>query len=275
VNFLFGANSSADQMSRRTDPEIGSWAKALHAYGAALVADHGLVVLGAAAVGLVVFIAGERFSARSLPVFALGAIIPFYIITIEGGQEPIGVPPVNPSLLNLRFGLVALLPAAVLIGCLLARLPRRTVLAASVLTIVGLAALSANAFRTHSLVTAQEAKEELVSQQDQIDVGDFLERHTTGPILLNLVGNERVAFPVLDRVIYEGTKEGRQNIWQEALRSPRAVGARIVLMRAQGPNGPDKVYAALHGASGMAGYREIYHGNGYFVYELGTGGFVS
>ena len=270
VNFLYGPNSSADQMAKRQgDVEIGSWSKSIHAYGAALIADHGVVLLALAAAGLVVFLAAERLSARSLPVLALAAIIPFYVVTIEGGQEPIGVPPVNPSLLNLRFALVAALPAAVFVGYLLARLPRRTVLAASVAVILGLAALAGNAFRLHSLVTVQEANGDLAAQQAQIQVADFLQHHTTGPIMLNLVGNERAAYPVLDRVIYEGTKVGQRNIWQQALRSPESTGAHIVLMRDAGDRGADDVYTALHDKPAMAGYHEIFHGQGYTIYQLG------
>jgi hypothetical protein len=271
TNFLYGPNSSADQMAKRhTDVEIGSWSKTLHAYGGALVADHGIAFLGIAALGLVVFLAVERFSARSLPILALGAIVPFYLVTIERGQEPIGVPPVNSSLLNLRFGLVAALPAAVLIGYLLARLPRRMVLAASLVVAVGLATLFAGTLGQHRVVTAQEAMEDFSAQANQAQVGDFLQQRTTGPILLNLVGNERVAFPVLDRVIYEGTKSGRKNVWSAALRDPRAVGAHIVLMRHSSERGEDEVYAALHDSVATSpAYRQIFKNADYTVYQVG------
>src|SRR5262245_25937638 len=45
VYFLVGPNSSADQMSRQTHGEIGSWSNTLRAYGSVLVADHGILVL--------------------------------------------------------------------------------------------------------------------------------------------------------------------------------------------------------------------------------------
>ncbi len=269
LNFLNGPHSSADQMARRTtDVETGNIGKTLLAYGNALLAEHGLVVLVTAAVGLVVFLLGERLSARSLPVLVLGAIMPFFLWTIYRGQAPIGVPPVNEYLLNARFALVGALPAAVLIGYLVARLPKRAVPAAALTVIVGMAGLSITAFRQDGLVSVREVTEDLSAQQDQARVADFLRTGTTGPIMLDLIGNERAAFPVLDRVIYDGTKIGRENIWERALRSPRSVGARVVLMRGSGARGADAVFTALHGTAGMAGFQVRYEADGYTVYQF-------
>ncbi|AEV89237.1 hypothetical protein ACWT_8228 [Actinoplanes sp. SE50] len=269
LNFLTGPNSSADQMSRRTtDVETGDLGRTLHAYAGALVADHGFVVLGLAVAGLVAFLLGERLSARSLPVFALGSVMPFFLYTIYRGQAPIGMPPVNEYVLNARFGLIAALPAAVLAGYLIARLPGRTALAASILVIAALGGLTTVTFRQDALVSVREVTDDLSSQQDQVRVAAFLAGHTSGPIMLDLVGNERAAFPVLDRVIYDGTKVGRRNVWREALTSPRSVGAEVVLMRGSGARGRDAVYNALHDASAMQGYRAVYEADGYTVYQL-------
>lgn len=270
VNFLYGANSSADQMAKRhTDVEVGSWSKTLRAYAEVIVADHGLLLLGIAALGGLVFVARERLSARALPILALASVIPFYIATIETGQEPIGVPPVNQYLLNVRFGLFIALPAAIFIGCLLARLPKPLIVATSVLLILATATTSANAFDRHHLVTAEEASEDFNAQSIQAQTGAFLEHHTTGPIMLNLVGNERVAFTVLDRVIYEGTRSGQHNIWIQALHDPPAVDAEIVVMRTAGASGVDDVYTALYGKPIMTQYHVVYKNSDYTVYQLG------
>ncbi|BCY15625.1 hypothetical protein L3i22_107130 [Actinoplanes sp. L3-i22] len=269
VNFLTGANSSAYQMARRTtDVETGSLRKTLQAYGGALVADHGLIVLGLAVLGLIVFLAAERLSARSLPIFALGSVMPFFCYTIFRGQAPIGLPPINNYLLNLRFALVAALPAAVLIGYLLSRLPRKTVIAASVLVICTVVGLSAVTIKNGNLVSVHEVDEDLAAQQDQVRTADFLKDHTTGPIMMTLTGNERAAFPVLDRVIYDGTKVGRRNIWKDALKSPESVGAQVVLMRGSGARGADDVFTALYNKPTMSGYRLVHEGDGYLVYQL-------
>lgn len=271
VNFYNGPHSSVDQMSRRTiDVAVGSWTKTLHAYGSALVADFGVIVLTAAAVGLLVFLVVGRLSARTLPILGLSAILPFYVFTIYRGGAPISVPPVTEPLLNLRFALVAGLPAAVFIGFLLARLPRRTVLATSVLTVLGLLSISAIAFKQDSLVTVREAAQHQAAQEAQAEVAEFLDGRTAGPILLNIVGNERAAFPVLDRVIYEGTKINKVNVWEQALRSPQSVGAHVVLVRHSRRYGPDELHGALHKKPVMAAYRVVFKNTDYTVYQLRT-----
>jgi hypothetical protein len=269
VNFLVGPNSSADQMSRQSHAEIGSWSNTLRAYSGVLIADHGILVLVAGVAGLIFFVVAERFSARSLPLIALTTIVPFYIATIEGGQEPIEIPPVNEHLGNLRFGLVAALPFALMIGYALARVPSRVSVAAAVLATTGLVILSANAFRTHELITVEEASQELAVQSTQAATGDFLQHHTTGPILVDLVGNERLAFPVLDRVIYEGTRRAKANVWTSALRDPRAIGATVVVMREVDVITEDRVRTALKGKPAMAPYRIVFTTADYTVYQLG------
>jgi hypothetical protein len=266
--FLVGPNSSADQMSRQTHAEVGSWSNTLRAYGGLLVADHGILVLVAGAAGLTLFAVVERFSARSLPVIALTTIVPFFIATIETGQEPIEIPPLNPELGNLRFGLVVALPVALVIGYALARVPARFSLAAAALATTGLVLLSANAFVGHEVVTAEEASQELVVGRTQSATGDFLEHHTTGPILLDVVGNEQLAFPVLDRLIYEGTRRAQANVWKTALRDPRAVGANVVVMRESNSNHADRVHAALNGSPAMAAYHVVLTNADYTVYQL-------
>jgi len=269
VNFLFGPNSSHDQMAKRhTDVAIGSWSKTLRAYGGMLVADHGILVLLAALGGLVLIVLVERLSARSLPIIALTTLIPFYVVTIEDGQEPVGIPPVNDYLLNLRFGLVVALPAALLIGYLLTRVPARFSVAAGAVATAVLVLLSANTFRLNNIVTVAEAEQDLVDQSVQAATSEFLAQHTEGPILINLVGNERVAFGVLDRVIYEGSREGKTNVWTTALRDPRAVGAEVVVMRSSTLHGQDDVYTALNGSPAMAAYRVVLTNTDYKVYQL-------
>lgn len=101
----------------------------------------------------------------------------------------------------------------------------------------------------------REAAEDFNAQSMQPRTGDFLKTHTTGPVLINLVGNERVAFPILDRVIYEGSKSGQTNIWTLALRDPRAAGAHVIVMRNSPQHGADETYFALHDKPALAGYR--------------------
>jgi Dolichyl-phosphate-mannose-protein mannosyltransferase len=269
LNFENGPDSSAAQMAQRhTDINIGNWSLTLKGYSYAVVSDLGLAMITAAAVGLVVFLAAERFSARSVPVFGLLTIVPFFLWTLEAGREPMSMPQ-QIGLLNYRFGLVAAIPAAILIGYLSTRLPRPAALPAALLTILALAALSGQSFERHQVVLATEAAQDLSAQAAQVEAGNFLANHTTGLILLDIVQNERVGFDVVDRTIYDGTKESGTNQWAAVLSRPQAYGVRVIVMRTPNPAEPvDAVYRALHNSPRLRPYRLIYHGPAYQIYGL-------
>ena len=262
LNFIDGPDSSKAQMARRTgDVEVGSWSKSIHAYTGTIVATLGLAVIAVAVIGLVVLVARERLSPRTLPVLGLLTVLPFYVYSLESGQEPIGIPPVNGDLLNVRYGLIALLPAAILIGWLADRIPsRRTVasVASAAVSVVALVGLTSYSYANHQIVLLRESMNEEGSQEFQIEAGAFLLHHTSGPVMVNLVGNERVAFKALDRVIYEGTKEGSTNIWKKALADPRSVGARVLVMRNSATRGVDQVYYFLASWPGLSAYHVVF-----------------
>jgi hypothetical protein len=269
LNFATGPDSSASQMAQRhEDINVGSWPLTLKAYGIAVGSDLGLAVLGLAVLGLVVFLVGERFSARSIPVLGLLTIIPFFLYSLEAGDEPITLPQQG-GLLNYRFGLIVMIPAAILTGYLLSRIPGRAVVPAGLITILGLAALSGQAFKRHQVVLATEAAQDLYAQQAQIQAADFLVRHTTGVILVDIVQNERVDFDVIDRTVYDGTKESGSNQWAAVLRNPKAFGIRVIVERLPDPaEPPDVVYGALHNSPMLKPYRLVYRSSAYLIYSL-------
>jgi hypothetical protein len=269
LNFENGPDSSAAQMAERhIDINIGNWPLTFDGYGYAVRSDLGLAVIMVAGLGLVVFLAAERFSARSVPVLGLLTIVPFFLWTLEAGKEPLSMPQQS-GLLNYRFGLVIVIPAAILIGYLIARLPGPVVLPAALASILALAAMSGQSFGRHQVVLATEAAQDLSAQQAQIKAGTFLVRHTTGLILLDIVQNERVGFDVVDRTIYDGTREAGTNRWAAVLRNPQAYGIRVIVMRLPGPAEPvDVVYYALHDSPRLRSYRLIYHSPAYLIYGL-------
>jgi hypothetical protein len=267
--FADGPQSSAAQVTQRHETlNVGNWALTVRGYGYAVRSDLGLGVIMAAALGLVVFLAAERFSARSIPVCGLLAVLPFYLYALESGQVPMSMPGQS-GLLNYRFGLVAAIPAAILIGCLLARLARSVVPVAAMATALGLAAISAASFASHQVVLATEAAQDLSAQAGQIAAGNFLAGHTTGLILIDIIQNERVGFTVVDRTIYVGTKEAGRNQWPAVLADPRAYAVRVIVMRLPSPAEPaDAVYAALHDSPRLSPYHVVYRSQSYLIYEL-------
>ena len=267
VNFLTGEGSSVQQMAHRTDPEIGSITTTLHAYGVAVTANLGLVVVAVSIVALGVFVVCERGSARSLPIMCLLLLPAFHVYSIVGGQFPIGVPQINGDLDNLRFGLAPILPAALLIGCLAARWPRTWPRFPAVATAFALVAtLSASTFVRSQVVIAAEARNANTYLELQAQTADVLVHQTGGPILMNGYGNEKVLFPVLGRTIYEGSKTTSANLWHNALKNPAAAGIQVVVIRFTGPN-PDDVYRALYKTPMLADHYRLSFQNGqYLVY---------
>jgi hypothetical protein len=267
--FVYGPTSSTAQMAERhTDISIGNWPLTVKGYGYAVLSDLGLAVIAIAVLGLVVFLAAERLSARSVPVLGLLFIVPFYFWTLEAGIEPLSMPQQS-GLLNYRFGLVVVIPAAILIGYLATRLSGSAVLPAGLASILALAVMSGQSFGRHQVVLATEAAQDLAAQQSQIQAGDFLMQHTTGLILLDILQNERVSFDVVDRTIYEGTREGGTNRWAAVLGNPQAFGVRVIVMRLPSPAEPvDAVYFALHDSPRLRPYRLILRSPSYVIYAL-------
>ncbi len=268
--FEDGPDSSAAQMAERhTDINVGNWPLTLKAYGYAVGSDLGLAVIAVAVLALVVFLATERFSARSMPVLGLVSVLAFFVFSLEIGAEPMSVPQQH-GLLNYRFGLVALIPAAILIGCLVARLPWRLVVPTAAVTIAVTVLLSGVSFARHQVVLATEAAQDLFAQRYQIQAGNYLVAHTAGLILMNNVQNERVAFDVVDRTVYDGTKESGTNQWLSVLRDPIKFGIRVVVMRLPNPaEPPDIVYTDLHGSRALLkSYRLVYRNPSYLIYGL-------
>ena len=271
LNFENGSYSSVAQMAQRhTDINVGDWLLTLKGYGYAVGSDLGLIVLALAGVGLIVFLIAERFSAKSLPVLGLLTIIPFFLYSLEAGYEPITLPQQG-GLLNYRFGLVVAIPTAILIGYLVGKLPDKAVIPAALTVILALATLSGVSFEQHQVVLATEAAQDLYAQRGQIEAGNFLVQHTTGLILLDIAQNERVGFDVIDRTVYDGTKESGRNQWAAVLRDPEAFGIRVIVMRLPSPSEPvDAVYFALHNATSLRRYRLVYHDLLYLIYSLPT-----
>lgn len=278
LNFLSGADSSADQMARRTtDFQAGDWALTLKSYWTGIQSNVGLLFIGLAVLGLIVLLFRDRLSARSLPIFAIISIIPFWIYSIFGGKAPIGVPSINGYLLNFRFALVVLLPVALLIGYLAATLPRLGSTAAGGLIVAGALAVSGYTFQADQIALAAERDGIQISTefQRQVAVAEFLKTKTEGQVLANLVGSERALFPVIDRLIYEGSRTSQDDLWASALRDPAASGIKVIVMRTAdaGERGgvaraDDAVHIALGKSPELKKYRRAFSNETFAVYIL-------
>jgi hypothetical protein len=83
-----------------------------------------------------------------------------------------------------------------------------------------------------------------------------------------VVRNELVAFDVLDRTVYSGTRDSRGNVYARALSAPAANRISLIVMRTT-PGDHDQVYRALYGKPDLTrNYREIYHNANYANYAI-------
>ena len=128
LDFQGGAFAKPSNWVSSGEPFIGHWLIAAKTYWYAMVDNEPSPLLLLAAGGLVCLIAREwrtkRTAARSLPVLSLLVIVPFIPASPYTGQRPLHVLQISSDLYNVRFGLIMLVPTAILIGYLVGTLQR-------------------------------------------------------------------------------------------------------------------------------------------------------
>lgn len=192
-----------------------------------------LAMAGLAIVGLaLLMLLKRRIYWELMPTIALFAVVPFFIWALYKGQRPLHVPPIEHDLYNVRFGLLPLLPTAILVGVLIYAISRavrsRAVLyALGSIVLLGTAYLSGTNLLHQGPVTYQEA---LGSQNPVVHtVAKAFERYYTGgEVLAQSFGNEGAIFVIPSKeLIYEGSFQK----WNPDRRSPSVNGIDWMLMR--------------------------------------------
>jgi hypothetical protein len=230
--------------------------------------------------GLAVYLWRTRLSRESLPLLALLVMFPMFVVTLYKGQRPLHVYEFYYNYYNVRFGLVMLLPACLLVGYLIAstaalvpaRLPARVgallraLPAAAV--ICAAAVIAGTALRSGDIVTLEEplAGNTTPTAQHAQAAADWLRRHYTGGlVLMESYGNEAVSFashiPLQDQVY-----EGSYRLWQPALSSPSGHDIAWIVMRSETSH-YDEVYTTLHGSTLIDGYRLAWQNHDYLIYK--------
>ena len=275
LNFQDGTYAKPSNWVSHGEPAIGNWLIAAKTYWFAMVDNETWPVLLLAAAGLACLIAGQwrtrRGLARSLPVESLLVIVPFFIGSLYAGQRPLHVLQINNDLYNVRFGLIMLVPAAILVGYLVGTLQRLrpAMYVAGGLVLILAAGLGASLLRQGNVVTYQAARSTLTSvpvvKQDPV-VAYLKAHYTGGRVLMESFGNESIAFSVpSSELVYEGSY--RQ--WLPALRDPSANHIDWIIARCGHYPSPDKVCAAL-GRQQLSHYSAVYRtaDGDYRVYQL-------
>jgi Dolichyl-phosphate-mannose-protein mannosyltransferase len=257
------------------EPFIGNWVIAAKTYWYAMLDNETGPLLVLAAAGLACLVAREwrskRTAARTLPVLSLLVIVPFFIVSLYGGQRPLHVLQIANDLYNVRFGLIMLVPTAILIGYLVGTLERfRLVMYVAGSAVLALTVgLGASLIRHDNVATYTAARETLSSATvlEQEPVIAYLRTHYTGGlVLMESFGNENIAFQVpSDQLVYEGSY--RQ--WLPSLQNPPENHIDWIIARCGNSPYPDKVCLTL-GKAQLSQYSLVYTtaDHDYRVYRL-------
>jgi hypothetical protein len=233
-----------------------------------------------AVIGLILYLWRTRLSAESLPALALLIMFPMFVVTLYKGQRPLHVYQYYYNFYNIRFGLVMLLPACIMIGFLTAEAGRvlskrlRSRWLSGVRTAPAVAAIGAVVFiavtslQSGNIVTLSEplAARATPTALHAAAATDWLKHHyTVGLLLMESYGNENIAFgshvPMQNQVY-----EGSYRLWQPALANPSGHGITWIVMRREHGD-PDQVYKGLFGSSLIDGYRLVWQNYDYLIYR--------
>jgi putative flippase GtrA len=251
----------------------------LRTYEIATVDNLTPVIATLALAGLVVYLWRTRLSEESLPALALLVMFPMFVVTLYKGERPLHVYQYYDNYYNVRFGLVMILPAAIMTGYLAAwlggvasrwlrargRAPARALPALAL--IAGQALIAVAALGSGRIVTLMEplAARSTPTAQHARAAADWLRAHYAGGLLLmESYGNESLSFeshvPAQDQVY-----EGSYRLWQPALANPAGHHIAWIVMRTERGDA-DLVDRSLAGSTLIDGYRRVWSDADYDIY---------
>jgi hypothetical protein len=251
---------------------VGNLSASFMTYWYATVDNLGLVVVGLMIAGLVAMVIRERRSLlKTLPTISLLALFPFFVAALYLGQRPLHVEQLTHELYNVRFGLLMILPASLLIGYLASLLPRRkawdAVTIGVAIALVGTFGVIGFSDPTNNIVTLKEPSDAMktgyTTQSDGASA--YLHAHyKNGKILMESFGNELVLFKA-GLTPVNNVYEGSYLLWEPALRNPAGSHIKWIVMRHTSQ--PDEVFTDLYGKVALDSYTRVYANAGYYIYE--------
>jgi putative flippase GtrA len=247
------------------DPSRGHWVITLQTYWDAMVNTVGMPVLICGGVGMVVFVVNElirkRAGVRALPIMTLLVVIPFYLLTIYSGQRPLDVVQINGYNYNVRYGLLALLPAAIFIGYLASVAMKRRLTMYPAIVAIAAVVFGYGAMTVRQGITPLIGIEHANSASLQAAAA-FQREYHGGLVLMELWGNEAVAYKAVP--VNEIVWEGSNGLWKPALRSPIHNGIEVIVARCSDPI-PDIVCTSINPGE-MSHYRRAWTNGVYSIF---------
>ncbi|CAN5497621.1 hypothetical protein BH09ACT12_BH09ACT12_17850 [soil metagenome] len=273
MQWLTGTHGSKDQTGKLALSQVGNLRLSVETYAYAMKHTVPVPLLALGAAGLLAMAWRERLSPAFVALSATLAPGVFITYGLYSGSQPMRVAEVDGDLYNLRMAVVMLLPTALFVGYAVSCLPRSRrgglgLVAAVLITAVGVQAVDTAHRDGSTIVTNLEAKQAYDSYAEQRDVGEFLRTQTTGRILVESIFNEWVVFPNQDRTIYEGS----QAMWDSSLDGPGLTSNRIdVIVMRSTPGDVDQVYSRLYGSDAVRDYGVVLQTDNFLVLQRGEG----
>lgn len=261
LNFQSGKYAKPSLWVGAGEVSVGHPLVAAKTYWYAVVENLGIVVVALMVIGALALIARRRL--ESLPALGLLVIAPFFVLALVVGQRPLHVTQITQDLYNVRFGLLLVLPAAVLVGSLCGQLSPRLWTAGLAVAVAGTLAPLVSGGPT-LVVTAREGA--IGFARTANETSDYLaHNYDSGVILIESFGNESILFQAripLTNNVYEGSYQK----WDPALSNPPGQQIRWIVMRRG--NGPDQTYQELHDSPKLRGYQQVFGNDLYLVYKI-------
>jgi hypothetical protein len=271
LSFLNGKYSKPSLWVDANDPVIGHLWVSIKSYYYATLDNLSLPIVILTVAGMVAIVVKERLAPRTLPVLALLALFPFFVAALYGGQRPLHVLQLGEGLYNVRFGLLMVLPAAVMIGYLVSLLEARMQEIAAVFIAAPLViTLATNLAAPGQIITLQEPASVLNVELRVMSVqtSDYLRnQYDGGTILMQSFGNEFV-LPDAHIGSANNVYEGSYKMWEPTLADPSGHNVRWIIMRKGGlAKQRDDVNDRLSGSPELQSYALVYQNEFYSVYK--------
>lgn len=250
----------------------GNIAVTLQTYWYAVADNVGLPLLVVGAAGLLIFLVRTRLRGPALAAMTPLVLLPFFLNFLYSGQRPLHVLEITGVRNNVRFGLVMIIPIAIVVGYLVAEAGRLLrgralwVVTGIALVLTGVAAVDT----AHGgIATLEEARffRSLDFEQGNARAASWLRSHYSGgSVLMNNFGNQTVAFDS-GVPLGEIVNDGSYGLWEPALADPAMHGIEWIYMRS-GAEYPDPVWTELSSSPVLDGYALVYDSDGRRIYRL-------
>ncbi len=214
--FIMSDYAKSSNWVQSDDKVIGNMMVSFQTYGLATLHNLSVPVAFLSLTGFVYFLVRSRLRPEMAGVLVLMFPFPFFLVMLYYGARPLDVEEVSGIVINARFGLIMILPAALMVGYFVQNSKWRKVL---VLPVIAWGVVS---FFPNDIITLEEPIGYTSSPGTRLqrDAATWLNANYVDgqPMLMEAYRNETAHFYSVSpsNVIYEGS----QDLWENAIKNP-------------------------------------------------------